>query len=69
MLENLRDYLSLISDKLSDKEDGELLMEEISKVAINNFIDREDGDPVLTREQIISVLHLVLIRKNSAGLN
>lgn len=63
MLKDLKKYLRLIRIKLSSKKDKELLMVEISNIATNNWVDREDGTPDLTEEQFSLAIKRALIKK------
>jgi hypothetical protein len=63
MLEDLRYYLFIMSVRLEDKEDGELLMTEISTFAVKNWVDRDDSTPNLTKEQLDRAVMRVIAKK------
>jgi hypothetical protein len=66
MIEDLKYYLLVMRIRLQDKEDGELLMTEVSTLAVKNWVDREDGTPDLTREQFNKAIRRVIAKK---GMN
>jgi hypothetical protein len=54
-------------EKLEMRDDIplDMLMEEISGIAVYNWVSREDGTPDLTEEQINSAINRVIARKYS----
>jgi hypothetical protein len=52
-------------EKLEMREDVplDLLMAEISGIAVYNWVNREDGTPDLTEKQINSAINRVIARK------
>ena len=66
MFDDLRLYLLNMRIRLEKAHDGdaplELFMEEICRIAVKNWVDREDGIPDLTSEQINKAVIRVLTR-------
>ena len=66
MFDDLRLYLLNIRIKLEKAHDGdaplELFMEEICRIAVENWSNREDSVPDLTSEQINKAVIRVLTR-------
>lgn len=62
-MEDLKYYLFIMSIRLEDKEDGDLLLTEISSFAVNNWVDRDDGTPNLTKEQFNRAIMRVIAKK------
>jgi len=67
MIEDLKYYLLVMRIRLEDKEDGELLMTEISTLAVKNWVDREDGTPNLTKDQFKKAVRRVIARKGMSS--
>jgi hypothetical protein len=66
MFDDLRLYLLNMRIKLEKAHDGEapleLFMEEICRIAVENWADRDDSVPDLTSEQINKAVIRVLTR-------
>jgi hypothetical protein len=66
MFDNLKTYLLEIKIELEKINWGDtslhLIMEEISQIATDNWVSREDGTPNLTDEQILSASQRALAR-------
>ncbi len=64
MFDDLRYYLLKMRITLERKNlPVQPLMDEISQVAVKNWVDREDGTPDLTANQLLSVSRRVIARK------
>ena len=50
-------------------EDKELMMTEIATIAIKNWVDRDNGDPNLTKEQFSRATMRVIAKKGYSGSN
>jgi hypothetical protein len=66
-MDEFKHYLYHIRLKLEqlEREDIpiDMLMEEISGIAANNWVDRENGKPDLTEEQINSAINRVIAKR------
>lgn len=67
MFDELKRYLYSIKlnlEKLEIREDIplEMLMEEISNIATDNWVNRENGNPKLTESQINKAINRVIAR-------
>jgi len=69
MFDDLKLYLSSIRKRLEKVHDGDapldLFMEEICRIAVENWTDRDDNLPDLTTEQINTAVIRVLTRNYS----
>lgn len=52
-----------MSIRVDGREDKELFMTEIASIAIKNWVDRDDGNPILTDEQLSRVTRRVIAKK------
>jgi hypothetical protein len=69
MLDELKHYLFMVKKKLRGRDDFEYLMIEISSIAIKNWVDRENGDPSLTRQQIQEASRIAIAKKGLSSSN
>ncbi len=67
MIEDLKYYLLVMRVRLDGTEDKDLLMTEISALAVKNWVDRDDGNPDLTDEQYSKAVRRVIARKGLRG--
>jgi hypothetical protein len=68
MFDELKQYLLLTRLSLIESDGGEggvhleIMMEEISKIAVSNWVNRGDDTPDLTLDQVDKVVTRVLAR-------
>lgn len=60
-MEDLIDYLNIMRENLEGNPDINLIMEEISNIATNNWV--ETGKPNLNKEQLDKVILRVISKK------
>lgn len=63
MIQDLKYYLLVMRISLKNKDNKELVMREISSIAIKNWVDREDGKPDLTTEQFNKAMSRALAKR------
>lgn len=62
MLEDLQYYLLVMKIRLEDKEDSELILPEITTIAVKNWVDTE-GDPNLSKQQFLTAFKRAIAKK------
>jgi hypothetical protein len=68
MIEDLKYYLFIMRLRFEGKEYSESLISEIATIAIKNWVDRDDADPKLTKEQFSRASRRAIAKKD-LGLN
>jgi hypothetical protein len=64
MIQDLKYYLLVMRISLKNRDNKEMLMKEISTLAIKNWVDREDGKPDLTKEQLNRAMVRALAKRD-----